>query len=72
MSPKAKPPGQTATTDPPLPMTREELAVLHREARRRRDSVPLGSREYVKAAEEVGRIEVQIARAERAVDSPLP
>ena len=53
-------------------MTREELVALHREARRRRDSVPLGSREYVKAAEEVGRIEVQIARAERVVDSPLP
>jgi len=32
----------------------------------------LGSREYVNAAEEVGRIEVQIARAERVVDSPLP
>ena len=72
MSPKSKPPGETATTDPPLPMTRQELVALHREARRRRDSVPLGSREYVKAAEEVGRIEVQIARAERVVDSPLP
>ncbi|TMG22977.1 MAG: hypothetical protein E6H96_10380 [Chloroflexi bacterium] len=72
MSPKSKPPGETATTDPPLPMTRQELLALHREARRRRDSVPLGSREYVKAAEEVGRIEVQIARAERVVDSPLP
>jgi len=72
MSPRSKPPGETATADPPLPMTREELLALHREARRRRDSVPLGSREYVKAAEEVGRIEVQIARAERVADSPLP
>jgi len=71
MSPKGAPPGTTTRTDPPLPATRQELLELHRAARRRRDSAPLDSRDYIDAAEEVGRIEVQIARAERAMEPPL-
>jgi hypothetical protein len=71
MGPRARPPGTTASTDPPLPATREELLALHRAARRRRDSEPPGSKEYNEAAEEVGRIEVQIARMERAMEPPL-
>jgi hypothetical protein len=71
MNPKAGPPGTTASTDAPLPATREELLQLHRAARARRDRAPLDSKEYVDAAEEVARIEVQIARAERAMEPPL-
>ena len=55
----------------PLPETREALLVLHREARRRRDAAPLLSEERAEAMEEIGRIEVQIARIERAMDPPL-
>ena len=58
-------------TDPkPLPKTREALMLLHREARRRRDAAPLESEERAAAMEEVGRIEVQIARIERAMNPP--
>lgn len=49
---------------------REQLLNEHAEARRRRDSAALGSEEYRQAAEEVGRIEVEIARIERAMDPP--
>lgn len=55
----------------PLPTTRDALLVLHREARRRRDAAPLLSEERAAAMEEIGRIEVQIARIERAMDPPL-
>jgi hypothetical protein len=37
---------------------------LHAAARLRRDAAPLGSEEYRAAAEEVARIEIQIARIE--------
>jgi hypothetical protein len=55
----------------PLPDTREQLLALHDAARRRRDAAPLGSHERVEAAFEIERIEVQIARIERAMDPPL-
>jgi hypothetical protein len=55
----------------PLPATRVELLELHREWRRRRAEADLGSSEYRRAAEEIGRIEVEIARLERAMDPPL-
>jgi len=71
MSTKPRPPGTTASTDPPLPATREELLQLHRAARRRRDSAPPGTDAYIGASEEVARIEVQIARTERAMEPPL-
>jgi hypothetical protein len=56
---------------PPLPDNREALLVLHREARRRRDAAPLLSRKRAEASEEIARIEVHIARIERAMDPPL-
>jgi len=64
----------TTTThhDPaPLPDNREALLVLHREARHRRDAATLLSEERAAASEEIARIEVHIARIERAMDPPL-
>ena len=59
--------GDTTT----LPGTREELLALHRETRRRRNAAPHGSEEQVAAINLIGRIEVEIARLERAMDPPL-
>lgn len=53
-----------------LPNDRDALLVLHRAARARRDAAPLMSEERAHAAEEIGRIEVHIARIERAMDPP--
>ena len=58
-------------TAAPLPETRDALLVLHREARRQRDAAPLDSDERAAAMQEIGRIEVQIARVERAMNPPL-
>jgi len=55
----------------PLPDNREALLVLHRAARHRRDAAPLLSEERAAASEEIARIEVHIARVERAMDPPL-
>jgi hypothetical protein len=65
--------GKVLGEDPPLPLpeTREQLLALHDVARRARDAAPLESRERVEAAFEIERIEVQIARIERAADPPL-
>ena len=54
-----------------LPGTREALLELHRETRRRRNTAPHGSEEHVSAIDLIGRIEVEIARLERAMDPPL-
>jgi hypothetical protein len=54
-----------------LPGTREELLALHGETRRRRNAAPHGSEEHVAAIDLIGRIEVEIARLERAMDPPL-
>jgi len=54
-----------------LPGTREELLALHRATRRRRNGAPHGSEEHVAAIDLIGRIEVEIARLERAMDPPL-
>ncbi len=51
-------------------LTREELLSLHAAARRHRNDVPLGSPAWEEATREVGRIEVEIARVERAMDPP--
>jgi hypothetical protein len=40
-------------------------------ARHRRDAAPLLSQERAAASEEIARIEVHIARIERAMDPPL-
>ncbi len=55
---------------PPLPKTRAELFVLHEAARRRRNAAALGGDAWAEASLEVGRIEVEIARLERAMDPP--
>lgn len=51
-------------------LTREQLLVQHAEARHRRDAAPLGSEAFREAAAEVSRIEIEIARVERAMDPP--
>lgn len=54
-----------------LPQTRAELMALHRETRARRNAAAHGSAEHVEAVELIGRIEIEIARIERATDPPL-
>jgi hypothetical protein len=54
-----------------LPQTREALLALHRETRRRRNQAAHGSAQHVEAIDLLGRIEVEIARIERAMDPPL-
>ncbi len=51
--------------------TRKELLVEHRDARRRRNAAEPGSHEWEQASADVGRIEIEIARIERAMDPPL-
>jgi hypothetical protein len=58
------------STHPPLPQTREELLALHRETRARRNRAAHGSPEHVEAIDLLGRIEVEVARIERAMDPP--
>jgi len=50
--------------------TREQLLVQHAEARARRNATVGGSHEWEQASEEVGRIEIEIARVEREMDPP--
>ena len=54
-----------------LPRTREALMALHRETRARRNKAAHGSPEHVEAIDLLGKIEVQIAAIERAMDPPL-
>jgi hypothetical protein len=54
-----------------LPADRASLIDLHQAARRRRDAAPLMSAERAEASFEIERIEVQVARIERAMDPPL-
>ena len=58
-------------TSTPLPQTRETLLELHRDTRRRRNKAAHGSEEHVEAIDLLGRIEVEVARIERAMDPPL-
>ena len=51
--------------------TREELLAQHLDARRRRNAADPGSHEWEQASADVGRIEIEIARIERAMDPPL-
>ena len=66
---KAATSGQVAN-DPKLPGTREELLELHRKTRKRRNAAPHGSEEHRAAIDLIGRIEVEVARIERAMDPP--
>ena len=54
-----------------LPQTRSELLDLHRETRARRNRAAHGSEEHVAAIDLLGKIEIEIARIERAMDPPL-
>jgi hypothetical protein len=58
-------------SNPPLPRTRAELLALHRETRARRNAAAHGSAEHVEAVDMLGRIEIEVARVERATDPPL-
>ena len=55
----------------PLPEDRPSLMALHHGARKRRDAAPLMSEARAEAAFEIERIEIQVARIERAMDPPL-
>jgi hypothetical protein len=59
-----------STGEPAAQISREQLMAQWRDARRRRDAAVLGSDEFRAAAEEIARIEVAIARSERAMDPP--
>lgn len=59
------------SSDPALPGTRAELMALHRETRTRRNKAAHGSPEHVEAIDLLGKIEVEIARIERAMDPPV-
>jgi hypothetical protein len=67
---KARPAKRAQAPADPLPGTREELLALHKAARARRNASVLGGTEWAQAQAEVGRIEVEIARIERAMDPP--
>jgi hypothetical protein len=56
--------------DTKLPGTREELLALHAETRQRRNAAEWGSNEHTEAIDLIGRIEIEIARIERAMDPP--
>ena len=59
------------TAHEPLPQTREGLMALHRATRSRRNAARHGTPEHAAAIDLIGRIEVEIARLERAMDPPL-
>jgi hypothetical protein len=62
---------RNATDTAPLPGSRAELLALHAVTRRRRNAATLNSSEHRAAIDLIGRIEVEIARLERAMDPPL-
>lgn len=68
---RAETEARTATIPAALPEDRASLLALHQAARRRRDAAPLLSEARAEAAFEIERIEIQIARIERAMDPPL-
>jgi len=66
-----KGPDPLKTAERPLPHDRTALLELHQELRHRRDALPLLSEERAEAVIEIARVEVQVARIERAMDPPL-
>ena len=54
----------------PLPKDRAALLALHAQLRHKRDSLPLNE-ERAEVLIELARVEVQVARIERAMDPPL-
>jgi hypothetical protein len=67
---QSKPAAAAPPPAPALPQTREALLELHRETRARRNSAAHGSAEHRAAIDLIGRIEVEVARIERAMDPP--
>ena len=61
----------TKKADARLPEDRASLLKLHDAARRRRDAAPPASKARAEASFEIERIEIQVARVERAMDPPL-
>lgn len=59
-----------ADDETPLPGTRDELLALHGRTRRVRNAAPHGSEVHKEAIALLGRIEIEIARIERAMDPP--
>jgi hypothetical protein len=59
-----------ASVQPALPQTREALLDLHRQTRANRNAAPHGSAEQQAAIDLLGRIEIEVARIERAMDPP--
>ena len=59
------------TASEPLPQTRAELEALHAQTRKVRNAAPHGSEAHKEAIDLIGRIEIEIARIERAMDPPL-
>lgn len=70
MSKPAAAPHAPKSTPAPLPGTRTELLALHAAARHRRNTAAPGSEAWAEASDEVGRIEVELARLGRAMDPP--
>ena len=64
-------PDPAKAADGPLPQDRASLLALHQELRHRRDALPLLSGERAETIIEIARVEVQVARIERAMDPPL-
>lgn len=60
----------TSSRSKALPKSRDALLARHRELRHERDAAPLESHERAAAMAEIGRIEVEIARLDRATDPP--
>ncbi len=54
-----------------LPDSREALMALHAVTRKQRNAAAHGSPEHAAAIDLIGKIEVEIARLERAMDPPL-
>lgn len=70
MAPEPESTRHEPPTHEPLPKFRDELMTLHADARRRRNTAAPGSKEQADAIDLLGRIEVEIARIERAMDPP--
>jgi hypothetical protein len=64
-------PAKVSTAERGLPTDRDSLLALHQDLRHRRDSLPLLSEERAEVVIELARVEVQVARIERAMDPPL-
>lgn len=69
MSPEPKPATRKAS-EKPLPKDRAGLLALHAELRHKRDALPLND-ERAEVLIEIARVEVQVARIERATQPPL-